>query len=775
MRLLLVAIMLIFPAALAAETAVVRSGDHVDFSRLAFDFSTPVAWKMGRIDRGYELRFEKPLESVDTGRIFQKISHDRITDVRVSKDKKRISVLLNCKCHADAFEFRPGMLVVDIKDGPASARSRYETSFASDEISQNPISGEIKQNSKQPAPPSDLKGNASSENALPFVILPTRLDQNKELENLPGSRELNAALNAQKNPRHSEIGRMQSEILREIGRAASQGLLQADIQIPKPTSTNKHRVKVGTDTAPPPVSSGDHMNVHVESSIDRELVLKLQPHPSTGSESVCLTDEIFDLASWGDPDSVLSEIIKQRGQVLQEFDEVSAESVEKLAKAYIYAGFGAEAKSILKAFGVEPKHGDILRTMAEIVDGRGHYFSANMESQIECSTSSALWAILTVPELPKRARLNKKTILSSFARLPHHMQRFIGPRLSQKFLDFGDVETARSLRNMTARHLDEPEAELQLLDARLDAERGLHEQAKQSLQNIVEQDNDMAPQALIALLEKGLADDGEVDTHLIEMAESHVFEQKNTEVGAELQRLVILLRAKEGNLQAALSRLRDLQKSHKMTRKKQSMIWQNVLDIALQNENREKFLRFIFTAKQDLEEWGIPPNTRRKITSLLLDEGLVDMAREILSVDKALYTADDKFMLARAELLAENPEAALQYLEEMSESRAVKLRAQAYSQMGDHQRAAQEYESIDDDKKRQSEIWRAGNWLELSKDSAGAVGMLAQTMLAGSSTRNEVVPSAAEALESYNLLLNDSAQTRKYLEDLLQKYPSPDQ
>ncbi|PIE14245.1 MAG: hypothetical protein CSA68_10545 [Rhodobacterales bacterium] len=730
---------------------------------------------MGRTDQGYELRFEKPLESVDTGRIFQKISHDRVADVRVSKGKKRISVLLNCKCHADAFEFRPGMLVVDIKDGPAPARSRFETSFASDEISKNPVAEEIKRNSKQPALHSDLKGGTSPENALPLVMAPMRLDQDKKLENLPGSRELSAALNAQKTPRHSEIGRMQSEILREIGRAASQGLLQADIQIPKPTSTNKHPAKGGADTAPSPVASNDHMNLYVESSIDRELVLKQQSHHSTGSESVCLTDEIFDLAAWGDPDSVMSEIIKQRGQVLREFDKVSEESVEKLAKAYIYAGFGAEAKSILRAFGVEPKHGDILRTMAEIVDGRSHNFSVNMESQIECSTSAALWAVLTVPDLPKRTKINEKAILSSFARLPHHIQHFIGPRLSQKFLDFGDVETARSLRNMTVRHPDEPGAELQLLDARLDSERGLHEQAKQSLQDIVEQDNDMAPQALIALLEKGLADDGEVDTYLIETAESHVFEQKNTEVGAELQRLIILLRAKEGNLQAALSRLRDLEKSYKITRKKQNMIWQSVLDIALQNKNREKFLRFVFAARQDLEEWGIPRNTRRKIASLLLDEGLVDMAREILSVGKAPYTADDKFLLARAELLAGNPEAALQYLEEMSEARAIKLRAQAYSQMGDHQRAAQEYESIDDEKKRQSEIWRAGNWSELSKDSAGSVRMLAQTMLAGSSTRNEVVPSAAEAMKNYNSLLNDSAQTRTYLEDLLHKYPSPDQ
>ena len=97
-RLILILLLACFPIGAAAQKIVVRSGEHGDFSRLAFSFSTPVEWKMGRVSGGYEIRLKGNGNVIDTSGVFQRIAHDRIKDISVSQDNTNITLTVDCVC-----------------------------------------------------------------------------------------------------------------------------------------------------------------------------------------------------------------------------------------------------------------------------------------------------------------------------------------------------------------------------------------------------------------------------------------------------------------------------------------------------------------------------------------------------------------------------------------------------------------------------------------------------------------------------------------------------
>lgn len=119
MRLLVVALCLLSVAtAAAAEVARVVGGEHADFTRLVVEARQAGDWRLGRAVDGYELQMAAAVTAYDVTRAFEKIPKDRITAVWRDPDSGRLRFSLACACHAIAFEFRPGIVVIDIRSGP---------------------------------------------------------------------------------------------------------------------------------------------------------------------------------------------------------------------------------------------------------------------------------------------------------------------------------------------------------------------------------------------------------------------------------------------------------------------------------------------------------------------------------------------------------------------------------------------------------------------------------------------------------------------------------
>lgn len=114
MRILL-AVLLLLPCLASAQSIRVRSGEHETFSRIVIALRQPSAWSLMRDEEGYRLDMAaKP--ALDISRVFDLIPRRRIADIRKTPEGLHLS--LGCDCHAVATEMRPGLIVLDVSDGP---------------------------------------------------------------------------------------------------------------------------------------------------------------------------------------------------------------------------------------------------------------------------------------------------------------------------------------------------------------------------------------------------------------------------------------------------------------------------------------------------------------------------------------------------------------------------------------------------------------------------------------------------------------------------------
>lgn len=758
MRFIAIAFCICFPVMVLAERVVVRSGEHADFSRLVFEFNNPVEWEMGRVAQGYEIRLKNTDEVVDISGVYQRIPRDRIKALSVSTNSTRITLALGCECHADAFEFRQGVLVVDIKDGPPTRTSGFETVFTSDETSTAQV---------KPPEPVETRGDPS---ATSLAGVKEHLPPLTQLPRRPTKPRVGAfAESSVKDVQDSaeRISHMQSEMLHQIGRAAAQGLLDANlprIMQQEPVIDEPSTVVVQKEAEP---TIQPHVNIHVESSVDREFVNMLPTHLMTEDGTECMPGEMFNVVEWGDPDSVFDQIIVQRSKISGEFDKVDKHAVAALVKAYIYAGFGAEAKSALNAFDVTLKDANTLRVMAQIVDGTAPAHNLQLAGQAGCDSAVALWAVLAKPKLSKGMEINRTSILGAFSGLPFHLRRLLGPRLSQKFLDIDDVETARALRNAIARAPGDAGPEFRLLDAKLDQVRGMHSTAEQALEDIVAEDSSVAPKALIALMEAKLEQKTEIGADLLVSAQSYAFEQKNTETSANLKRVIALAHGKSGDFSAALEMLLEMKESGLIDTKEIGQTWERILIFAVTEAPDEAFLQFIFASRNDLEHLKIARDIRRKVAARLLDGHFSEMATILLAAPVS-PTADDRMLLARVATIENRPEDAIAILKHVSGEKAARLRAHAFEISGKHLDAAREYAAIQDLESQQSEVWRAGDWEQLGEFGSTSQKAAAQFMIA----ENSALGTVDEETGKGGVLLETSSAARHSIETLLEEHPT---
>ncbi|MCF6315015.1 MAG: hypothetical protein L3J30_01730 [Marinosulfonomonas sp.] len=763
MRFLFAVVIICFPMLAIAEGVTVRSGEHADFSRLAFEFSGPADWEMGRVENGYEIRLKGAGAAIDTSDVYRRISRDRIKSLVVSEDNTRITLVLGCECHADAFEFRPGLLVVDVKDGQPSAKSIFETRFDSGELSVDPYTGTIiLENS-----PSDVVENAQS---LPTAILPFGAPLARSITNPRGGVHVENADATSQLPT-KRVAEMQSTILRQIGRAASQGLLDANLPHPPEVGQGREEPANSVVIEAPAPSTKPHINIHIESSIDREFANLATSGLMTDNGSECLSDAQFNVVNWGNADSVLARVSEKRGKISGEFDQIDERAVEDLVKAYIYAGFGAEALDVLAIFNVAIEDENILKAMARIVDGMTSERNPYFDGQISCDTDVALWAALAAPSFSKQDNINRVPILGAFSSLPVHLRKLLGPRLAQKFLEFNDLGTARSIRNAIARAPGDAGPDFRLLDARLDLQRGLTNSAERALEEIIVEDSAIAPNAVIELLEARLEGGDDIDHTLLATAESHIFEQRNTRIGADLTRLIAMSFGQTRDYQKALEVLQKLDSFAQLEKQEKEKAWEDVLESVTDDATEVALLQFVFAAQSEIDHQTLSRKTRRKLALRLLKEGWPVMAEKVLAAPTSPAT-DDRMILAQASILNGRAERAISMLENVAGDEAAKLRALAYEKTGKFMDAAREYGAGRDNESQKYATWRSEDWTQLALTGSKVEQAVAQMMLAQNETVDEVEPSINEVIARDNSLLKVSETERDTIERLLEEYPA---
>lgn len=744
------------PAYTHAATIDVISGEHADFSRLVFQYPDTEEWTISRFNEGYILETASRDYDYNVTKVFDLIPKARIVKL-ASAPNGALKIFTKPGFHLDAFDLRAGRLVVDIKDGPASVGSKFEL-------------------------PKEQKHQANTQVELKAGSITTALSEGKALPTLFSFNEMaNSALSpaltdladthtnqpSENNYFSTNIDPLRKQNLRvlemedalfsQISRAASQGLLEAELPDKENAveatnrlqSTPLNTIEPTAPEIPPQPEIQDKMHVRVRTAVDRDQK-QLMPPQTAMSDFSCPASNFLAIETWGEPPQdglLLSEF---RSSTLGEFDQSLVQGVEKLAKYYLYLSFGAEAKMVLDEFEVFVPNTQFLRLIADVMD-EGYSDSYGLLSEFsQCSVSAAFWATAARKDLNNARDIPDEQVASYFSGLPLHLRQHLGPQLSERFLKIGDIKTAKIIQNALSRVDAQHGDVFDLLSAEMQLSDGNIDQAISTLTDISKKDGPSAAEALIRSIDLRTEQGQSIDRITAEIAEVLMIEHRGTPLEGDLARVSILARIFSGDPSLALEALARPNTQNLLTMDDQ---------MKLVNAATVKFtLAFddlmFAKAALALSDTGVDQyltdGTKSQISKRMLSIGFPNLASRFANFDEDL-TDQKRLLLGQIAMQNGNQTDAIMYLLGIEGQEAARLRAQLYLELGMPQKAAGEFTLANQSIAADNASFIAEDWGRLStsrnKNLAMVAGHLTHGVLPPAIDKNMTISAAQNLLD----------------------------
>ena len=746
---------MVAPQFVGAETLKLRAGEHADFSRIVIDLETPSDWRLGRTPEGYELRLSRTGIEFDTSGVFRKIPRSRLADVKSGATPGTLALQVKCACHANVFTTTRGALVIDISDGPAVPGSRYETPLVTATSARPTVTSDQDERLPAGAVGDPSASNASLDPRLAFFWRntvqepqhnlgigsesprwqvgtnhPDAANQTSDATPNPGD-AANALRPDLPDPRVKEA---QADLLRQLSRAAAQGLIDVDtIQpaaIDRPTST----------TRPPLLGQArldghngdDTLAIRSETSIDRDAIRGEPGMQMTVDGGSCLADVEFDLGNWGDDRPAWVQIAEKRAPLVGEFDRPSPDAVLALSRLYLHLGFGAEALAVLTAFRSVVPDTAVLTEIGTILDGNRKGEPSWLAGMTSCDTAAALWALLSLSDAPPNTDINSAAVLRGFYALPSHLRRQLGPELSNRFLSAGAIEPAHAIRDAIARMPGDPGTSLRMIEAELNFTRGDSAAGEAVLDALALGKSADSPKALIRTIQSRLARGASVPQSLADSVDALAFEFRDSPDGPILQQMTILARASMGDFDRAFEAYRRW--SDRASDPSQHDTAMRLFGMLTSVENDREFLRNYYAHRDILRSNAPDSNLRLELAERLSAAGFSREVRELLDRD-GRFSDRGRRLLAAAALSDYQPEAALDFLEHLQGEQALQLRIRALTMNGKHDAASETLLRHGKLEAAGLEAWRAGNIRTASEYAGGSLGEALRLLRADRSDR----------------------------------------
>lgn len=748
----------------AAETYRLRSGEHADFSRLVLDdLPKGAAWTLGRAGEDYDLHLALDEADFDIAQVYRLIPKTRLLGLE-DAGSSTLRLRVAADHHATAFETDGGALVIDVRPGPPPAGSPFEQPVApavpARTTSVPPRPGAGYRPATEPPPRLDL-----------FWPGGTR-DTSQQPPALPPLAPLAPGL---PDPR---VVQAEADLMMQLGRAAAQGLVEIEgspmaelapappaapvspgspAPEPEPPLDGGHASPREAGSPAPPAPAG-HLAIHAETSIDRAMADEVEMPGVTSDGESCLPDVSVDLANWGDDRAFSEQLADAQVTLLGEFDQPDPAAVERLVKLYLHHGFGAEARATAAAFGLSAEDSVLLLTLAQILD-EGHARAPGpLAGMVDCDAAVALWAVLAEARIAPGVTVNHGAVLRAFSALPLHLRRVLGPGLAERFIDIGAPESARAIRDAILRATGEHGPALQMIDARLDLEKGDTAGAEETLAAVVDGDGPLGPEALILLIDSHLDEGRPVPSPLTEDAGALAFEHREAPSGPALARVHLLGLASVGNFAAAGDELAragprwDAEQRREVARELLAML-------ARWPDDAVFLARYL--ADRDLFDRADPGvGMRLDVAQRLLENGFAGEARQALG-SGARATEAGRLIAARAALLDRDAAQALALLAGMVGAEPAALQAEAHGLAGNHSAAAEAYRRAGLSERAAAELWRAGDWDAVrSNGTAPQQAVLALDAGTGTSNAEAALPEGPVSLAGGRALLDASRSAR---------------
>ena len=716
-----------------SQTAIVKTGDHPDFTRLVLELPRVAAWKLGRTSEGYELRIEDKELRFDVSQVFKTIQRDRLASVWENPATGGLRLGIACACYALPFELRPGIIVIDLKDGPPPKGSAFEVAI--DGTGALPLQTKAAQRPLgRPQLQTVAQTSVGSGKAYDWLAVSENQQSEHVLKSLTPSPFIKHKFN--------DIEPLKNALLWQLSRGAAQGIVQMKMQ------------NLSSRVPSPRPLFGPRLNAHLgePSGFDVATMRKADDTKLIGGAE-CIQDDRLNLGTWGTEQNVSKQIADSRTNLIGEFDRPQSDNIILSVKLLIFLGFGAEARQVLEQFSVEVPDRALLESMAKIVDVMPD-ISGPFNGMQGCDTSAALWASLALPHFRVSENPRPEAVLRAFSALPIHLRRSLGPDLVAKFLQSGDLATARSLSNAVQRGGPGAGAKATVMSATIDLAAGDTAKAIADLQPVLSEPGPVTSEALIALVDAKIATGLEIDPSLPIAIAALINEQGGNPIEPALRRAQILALAASKNFDQAFSLLPQMPLAA-------SNLWKI---LAKSGSDIDILNHAVLTVNTN------PPiqasSERTQIASRLVDLGLPDEALTWIGALNEGTSLEERLIAAKANLVKGNPTDAIYWIEDLADNRAIELRAQALGQLNKPDDAARTWAQAGNaDAIIRAQSW-ARNWDELAKNDVSSFKTAAELVTTAPTA------SAAQGLLAFgNELVTNSERAREILANLLVTIP----
>jgi hypothetical protein len=709
---------------LAAQAApvVVTSGEHPGFTRLVMQFAGPVDWQVGRTPDGYALRVKNQTPAYDTAKAFDLIGKGRIAALWIDLATGDLRLGVACNCYAMPFEFRPGIVVVDLNDGAPPKGSSFEL----------PLDGPA----QLEPPPAEMPTSPQGTYDWTTIALP-------QFGSLP-----DVAVKQPETPTAApvlstvdpDLEALRLSLLQEMSRGASQGIV--DMAKPKPEAPG------------PLLDKTSSVQIHLGEAPDLVIRQKgIAGAPLTAKGAACLTDDQMDVPSWGASRPVSDQIGPERQGLTGEFDKPDPDAITRAVRFQLFLGFGAEARSLIRAFPTDLPDKAVWSSMSRILDEEPDPHTA-FTGMADCDTAAALWATLADPKARPTDEIAKAAILRSFSALPPHLRRLLGPHLVTNFLDAGDIPVATALRDAVLRAPGDPGPGIVLMQASMDRALGKPARAEAQLEILANAPGPSSADALAALVEQRAGLGQSVEFVQVQALEEQLKERRGGPDAGRFQHALVLARAASGDFDRSFAEALDAPDT-------EATVWRLLAQLGPDSA---------LLTHATLAPAGAAPSAARRSAALIADRmlglGMADQAARWVKLDDKAPPV----LRARIALDQGDPKGALALVESDASPTALAVKAQALDALSQQKDAAEVYGQLGKTEDQQSALGRSQAWEKLAKDGPDTWKAVASIVVQPTAPPDAT---GAGPLATGKALVQDSATTRDAIKALLDVVKTP--
>ena len=776
---------------LAQEQARLRAGEHAAFSRIALDVPGLGEWTAETRGRTVELRFPDREFAFDTRQIFPERRISRVSGARVERRETGTTLILSlsCDCIAEAYEFQPGMLVVDVRakdDEPAPRETPNATESPAPVAEAREAAAEgTPPETPRPAETAEKAGVQAEAGAQPSAGAEPRPDAPRNEAPAPDAAPQKTSQPA---PDPITIAEAQRRLLEQLTRAADQGLVdfRASEEAATPETETSAAPHAGPDEALPDAGPVEVREPEPPAASEPILLRTVQldartafdrDAPAAASRSApppaCADDAMLDPRLWNPAEDAVSEMAALRGRLVGEFDRPDGATALALARLQTGLGFGAEARETLRAFAPEGAERDLLLDLAALLDGGAPAADGPLVRSDACAGRIGTWRLAAgLPPAEDADGALMEAALDGFAELPVPLRRRVGPGLVEALLKADALEEAERARLLLDRAPGDHGDAWRLAVGRLALAQGERDRAETLLAAAAAGDGPEATDALLALAESRLERDEPLEEGLVADVAAAAFALRGSPEGERLLVAEILGRAGRRELGAALEAVEMEMRSDPSRRAELDGALRRILERAKAQEVGEMDYAASILAHRKLigEDAAFDP-ARIRVGGELTSIGLANAAAEMLAPALSRGSEPARLAMAEAEIAAGDPVSALARLEGLEGREAAELRARALAAQDLRREAYSAVESAlpPDAPERAEMAWLGSAWADaaaLPQDDPrrALAGRMTQQ---GLSYEDTAAPDGSPSLAGARALLDAAASVRREVQEAL--------